>query len=51
MAITIEEIIEIMQEDLRDMPRATPYDDGFAAGINSAIFLLKQAAKENKKNE
>lgn len=49
MARTIEEIIAILEADINDIPRNNEYDEGFAAGVQSALFLIKQAAKEAEK--
>lgn len=49
MARTLEEVIAILEADLFDLQRDTDYDDGFAAGISEAIFLLKQVIREEDK--
>ena len=49
MARTIEEIIAILEADVRELPRENDYDEGFAAGVISALFLIKQVAKEADK--
>lgn len=46
MARTLEEIIAILEADVNDLPRENDYDEGFAAGVRQAIFLLKQIKKE-----
>lgn len=46
MARTLEEIIAILEADVNDLPRENDYDEGFAAGVMQAIFLLKQIKKE-----
>lgn len=51
MSRTLEEIIALLEADVRDLPRENQYDEGFAAGILSALFLIKQARKEAERNE
>lgn len=51
MSRTLEEIIAILEADVNDLPRDNDYDEGFAAGVMQAIFLLKQVKKEAAKNE
>ena len=46
MARTLEEVIAILEADVHDLPRENDYDEGFAAGVMQAIFLLKQVKKE-----
>lgn len=50
MSRTIEEIIAILEADVLELPRENDYDEGFAAGVMSALFLIKQARKEAEKN-
>ena len=49
--MTMAEIVAILEEDLRELPKESQYDEGFAAGVYSALFLIKRAAKENKSDE
>lgn len=49
MSRTLEEIIALLEDDLRDIPVRTQYDEGFTAGIMQTLFLLRQAAKEANK--
>lgn len=49
MSRTLEEIIAILEADVNELPRETDYDEGFAAGVRQAIFLLKQIRKEAEK--
>ena len=42
MSRTIEEVIAILEADINDLPRDNEYDEGFAAGVTQALFLLKQ---------
>ena len=49
MARTIEEIIALLEADVKELPHETQYDEGFAAGVISALFLIKQVAKEADK--
>lgn len=49
MARTIEEIIALLEADVLELPRENEYDEGFAAGVMQAIFLLKQVKKEAEK--
>ena len=49
MSRTIEEIIAILEADVNELPRDNEYDEGFAAGVRQAIFLLKQIKKEAEK--
>ena len=49
MSRTIEEIIAILEADVNELPRDNDYDEGFAAGVRQAIFLLKQVKKEAEK--
>ena len=51
MARTLEEIIAILEADVLELPRENAYDEGFAAGVRQALFLLKQVKKEAEKNE
>jgi len=51
MSRTIEEIIALLEADINDLPRDNQYDEGFAAGVMSALLLIKQARKGAKKNE
>ena len=51
MARTIEEIIALLEADIRELPRVNDYDEGFAAGVQSALFLIRQATKEAPKHE
>ena len=46
MARALEEIVAILEADVRELPRDNAYDEGFAAGVMQAIFLLKQVKKE-----
>lgn len=46
MANRLEEIIAILEADFNELPRESDYDEGFAAGVRQAIFLLKQIRKE-----
>lgn len=50
MSRTIEEIIALLEADVRDLPRENDYDEGFAAGVMSALFLIKQARREAATN-
>lgn len=50
MARTLEEIIALLEADVKALPHETQYDEGFAAGVISALFLIKQARKEAEKN-
>ena len=49
MSRTLEEIVAILEADIRELPRDNDYDEGFAAGVMQAIFLLKQVKKEAEK--
>lgn len=46
MSRTLEEVIAILEADVNELPRENDYDEGFAAGVMQAIFLLKQIKKE-----
>ena len=46
MRRTFEEVERILNEDLKDMPNETDYDEGFRAGVKSALMLMKMAMKE-----
>lgn len=43
---SIDEIIEIMEEDLKDLPNETDYDKGFRAGIAQAIFVIRISTRK-----
>lgn len=49
MSRTLEEVIAILEADVNELPRDNEYDEGFAAGVMQAIFLLKQIKKEAEK--
>ena len=49
MVSKLEEIIAILEADVNELPRENDYDEGFAAGVRQAIFLLKQIKKEAAK--
>lgn len=52
MTRTIDEILEIMAEDLQDLPNVTDYDKGFRAGVAQAIFIIRMSTrKEGAENE
>lgn len=51
MSRTLEEVIAILEADINDLPRESDYDEGFAAGVMQAIFLLKQIKREAAKHE
>ena len=51
MARTLEEIIAILEADIMDLPRDNQYDEGFAAGVRQALFLIKQVKKEKENND
>ena len=46
MSRSIDEIIEIMEEDLKDLPNETDYDKGFRAGIAQAIFVIRISTRK-----
>lgn len=46
MTRTIDEIIEIMEKDLNDLPNVTDYDKGFRAGIAQAIFVIRISTRK-----
>lgn len=50
MSRTLEEVIAILEADVNELPRENDYDEGFAAGVMQAIFLLKQIKKEGVEN-
>ena len=49
MSRTLEEVIAILEADVRELPRENDYDEGFAAGVIQALFLLRQIEKEANK--
>lgn len=52
MRRNIDEIIKIMEEDLKDLPNETDYDKGFRAGIAQAIFVIRISTRgEDFKHE
>ena len=51
MSRTLEEVIAILEADVNELPRENDYDEGFAAGVMQAIFLLKQIKREAAKYE
>ena len=46
--IDIEPVIEVLTEDLNDLPHDTDYDEGFAAGVKMAIIALKFASRRER---
>lgn len=54
MVRTIDEILQLMDKDLDELPNVTDYDKGFRAGIAHAIFIIRistEAAKEAAEHE
>lgn len=45
--VDIDPVIEILEEDLADLPHVTDYDEGFAAGCRWTILCLKMAKEVN----
>jgi len=51
MSRTLEEIIALLESDLLSIPRKSEYDEGFAAGVAQALFLLKMVNKSGQIKE
>lgn len=43
---TIDDVIKIMEEDLKELPNETDYDKGFRAGIAQAIFVIRISTRK-----